>query len=246
MYKQTMLVVTTETTYLVRGNPGPGIALTIKMVVFSCLVVLIMIIVADPSFAQNKGIDLFEVDGRNYSLIKAPPDDSKIVEDAKKEINVTLNLEDITADFDIIAKCLQLAYNGLVIHPKLQGEIKNLQIKVLTLFDNSEVAFNDFARESSKVLSLLESTYGFLYKAKLKIAQQTFASLSDIASKMAAKAKSLKEEYEEDLKETKNLLGKAHDEQHNKLDKNNKALKEKKEMEAKMQRLEVARYEAIM
>jgi hypothetical protein len=177
---------------------------------------------------------------------KAPPDvNSEIVQEAMRDINLILDFEGIAEDFNIIARYLQIAYNGLVVRPKLQGEVKDLQIKALILSDKSTVAFNDFARASSKVLSLLESTYFFLYKGKLKIAQETFASVSDKANEMATKAKSLKEEYEHELNRTRNLLGRAHDEQDGELNKRNQALKDKREMEAKLRRLEEAKNGAL-
>jgi hypothetical protein len=118
------------------------------------------------------------------------PVDSMKIKEATRNISLTLNLEDITADFNtmIIAKYLQIAYNGLVIHADLQVEVKDMQVKVLTIFNTSEVAFNDFAQASTKVLSLLESTYFFLYNEEVKRAQEIFESVLVEASKLAYRA----------------------------------------------------------
>jgi hypothetical protein len=124
---------------------------------------------------------------------KAPPDvNSEIVQEAMRDINLILDFEGIAEDFNIIARCLQIAYNGLVFYPKLQGEAKALQIKVLNLSDKSTEAFNDFARASTKVLSLLKSTYYFLYTEEVERAQKTFTLVLHEAKEMAATAEDRK------------------------------------------------------
>jgi hypothetical protein len=124
---------------------------------------------------------------------KAPPDvNSEIVQEAMRDINLILDFEGIAEDFNIIARYLQIAYNGLVVRPKLQGEVKDLQIKVLKIFKLSKVVFNDFAQTITSLLSLLKSTYYFLYTEEVERAQKTFTLVLHEAKEMAATAEDRK------------------------------------------------------
>ena len=168
-------------------------------------------------------------------MVKRPSPGSLAVEIAKKEL---LNFEDIADDLNIIARCLDIAYNSLVKFPKLQGEVKDLQINVLVLADKSETTINKFLRASSRVLDRQEWTYQYLYDGKLKIAQDIFKSVSEEANEMASKAKGLQIEYETEHSRAVKLLKDVYGEQQKNVDHKEQVLKEKRNITEKIGGLE--------
>ena len=168
-------------------------------------------------------------------MVKRPSPGSQAVENAKKEF---LNFGDIADDLNIIARCLDIAYNSLVKFPNLQGEVNDLQINVLVLADKSEVTINEYLRASSRVLDWLEWTYQYLYDGKLKIAQDIFKSVSDEANEMASKAEGLQIQYETECSRAKKLLKDVYAEQQKNVDHKEQVSKEKQNITKKIRNLE--------
>lgn len=120
-----------------------------------------------------------------------------------------------------------------------------MQIKVLVLADKSEMTINDFSRASSRVLDSLESTYYFLYNEQEDIARVMFTSLSDEVHEMKTKAYNLQKEYEDEVERTRGIITKAHNKQQEEVDNKKQALKNQREIKATLERLQVAKEEAL-
>ena len=117
-----------------------------------------------------------------------------------------LDVRTISEQLKKVGNFIRIAYNGLAMHPILQGEVTNLRIQITRLADKSAVTLTDFGLASGRVLGALESTYWYIYNDKEKLAMGSFASIGKIAGYMADEATKLYNSYEEEVKNVGELI----------------------------------------
>lgn len=150
--------------------------------------------------------ELIEINKISYSLLERPPDTSPIVQNAKASLLMHLDVRTTSEQLKKVGTFIRIAYNGLAIHPILQGEVTNLAIRITGLADKSAVTLTDFGLASEQVLDALESTYWYIYNDNEKLAMGSFASIGEIAGYMADEATKLHNSYEEEVKNVGELI----------------------------------------
>lgn len=177
-------------------------------------------------------------------VFKRPPENSQLVEEAHADVSVTVDLNDMPSDLILVAKFLQVAENGLVAFPELQGKVKRSQIQILQLTDKSIVAMSDFARASSRVIDNLESTYYHLTHGNLKMAEKVYTSVSEEADNMVKKAQSLVDKYEQEVEKLKDILSETYDAQGAEEKKKRDAMSDKRKLTSDIKKLKALKGEA--
>lgn len=150
--------------------------------------------------------ELIEIDKISYSLLERPPDTSPLVQNARASLLMHLDVRTLSQQLKRVGSFIRIAYNGLAMHPILQGEVTNLGIRITGLADKSAVTLMDFGLASGRVLGALESTYWYIYNDKEKFAMGSFASIGKIAGYMANEATKLHNSYEEEVKNVGELI----------------------------------------
>ena len=138
--------------------------------------------------------------------MERPPDTSPLVQNARASLLMHLDVRTISEQLKKVGNFIRIAYNGLAMHPILQGEVTNLGIRITGLADKSAVTLTDFGLASERVLGALESTYWYIYNDKEKLAMGSFASIGKIAGYMADEATKLYNSYEEEVKNVGELI----------------------------------------
>ena len=184
-------------------------------------------------------------DGQQYSLFKRPSDTSQLVQTAKEDIMHHLDVKTLAEELNVVGKFIHLAYNGLVAFPKLQGEVKVMEIRVMKLVDESADTLISFARASDQVLDILETTYWYLYHSKEEKARSIFVSIVDIANRMENKAEGLLKKYEDEITNVEKILLKTSYAQGDEEEKKYNLTQTKSEINGKLKRLNVTKREAL-
>ena len=184
-------------------------------------------------------------DGRKYSLFKRPSDISQLVQTAKEDITHHLDVKTLAEELNVVGKFIHLAFNGLVAFPRLQGEVKVMEIRVMKLVDESAVTLISFARASDQVLDILETTYWYLYHSKEEKARSTFVSIADVANRMKNKAEGLLKKYEDEVTNVEKILLKTSNAQGDEEEKKYNLRQTKSEIDGKLKRLDVTKREAL-
>ena len=177
-------------------------------------------------------------------IFKRPPENSQLVEEAHADVSVTVDLNDIPSDLILVAKFLQVAENGLVAFPELQGKVKRSQIQILQLTDKSIVAMSDFARASSRVIDKLETTYYHLTYGNFKMAEKVYTSVSEEADNMVKKAQSLVNKYEQEIEKLKDILSETYEAQGAEEKKKRDAMSNKWKLTSDIKKMEALKGEA--
>ena len=138
--------------------------------------------------------------------MERPPDTSLLVQNARASLLMHLDVRTISEQLKKVGNFIRIAYNGLAMHPILQGEVTNLRIQITRLADKSAVTLTDFGLASGRVLGALESTYWYIYNDKEKLAMGSFASIGKIAGYMADETTKLYNSYEEEMKNVGELI----------------------------------------
>ena len=184
-------------------------------------------------------------DGQKYSLFKRPSDTSQLVQTAKEDIMHHLDVKTLAEELNVVGKFIHLAFNGLVAFPKLQGEVKLMEIRVMKLADESAVTLITFARASDQVLDVLETTYWYLYHSKEEMARSIFASIADVANRMENKAEGLLKKYKDEVTNVENILQKTYNAKGDEEEKKYNLTQTKSEIDGKLKRLDVTKREAL-
>ena len=150
------------------------------------------------------------IDDTTYSLVKLPGKETRLVVAAREQLLGHIDLRTLVEDLGRIGKCIRVAYNGVVAAgPKfteLQIEIQTLGYDVTKLCNKSAVTISSFKRASSKVLTALRATYGYLLDGFEDIAITTLSSASRIAGQMAEEAEELHMNFKEEADRVKVVL----------------------------------------
>ena len=189
---------------------------------------------------STKGPSDLIIGKESYSVLERPPVKSQLVEEAQADVTITIDLHDIPGDLLLVAKFLQVAENGLVSFPVIQGKVKKSQIQILKLTDKSQVAISDFARASSRVIDNLESTHFYLYNGNIEMATKMYASIAKEAEEMAETARTLSMKYQEEVEKLEGILNEAYEKKEAKM-------KEKTDSEAEKGKLssDIKKFEAL-
>ena len=141
------------------------------------------------------------IDDTTYSLVKLPGKETRLVVAAREQLLGHIDLQTLVRDLGRIGRCIRVAYNGVVAAgPKfteLQIEIQTLGYDVTKLCNKSAVTVSSFKRASSKVLTALRATYGYLLDGYEDMAINTLASVARIAGQMAEEAEKLHVNFEQ-------------------------------------------------
>ena len=150
------------------------------------------------------------IDDTTYSLVKLPGKETGLVVAAREQLLGHIDLRTLVEDLGRIGRCIRVAYNGVVAAgPKfteLQIEIQTLGYDVTKLCNKSAVTVSSFKRASSKVLTALRATYGYLLDGFEDIAITTLSSASRIAGQMAEEAEELHLNFKEEADGVKVVL----------------------------------------
>ena len=150
------------------------------------------------------------IDDTTYSLVKLPGKETRLVVAAREQLLGHIDLRTLVEDLGRIGRCIRVAYNGVVAAgPKfteLQIEIQTLGYDVTKLCNKSAVTVSSFKRASSKVLTALRATYGYLLDGFEDIAIITLSSASRIAGQMAKEAEELHRNFKEEADKVKVVL----------------------------------------
>lgn len=107
-----------------------------------------------------------DIGGESYSLLERPSPASQLVKNARAKLLMQLDVSVFTEELNKVGEFIRIAYNGLAIHPALQGKVTILAIEITQLTDKSAVSLVEFGLASDRVLSALESTYWHIYNDK--------------------------------------------------------------------------------
>ena len=180
----------------------------------------------------------------SYSVLEKPPIDSLLVEEAHEDVTITINLYEMPRDMLLVAKFLQVAENGLVSYPAIQGKVKMSQIQILQLTDKSQVVISDFARASSRVIDSLESTHYHLYNGNIEMATKMYASIAKEAEEMAETARTLSRKYDEEVQKLKDILTETYNMKQENLKKKSDLEAEKGKLTSSIKKLEELKNQA--
>lgn len=150
------------------------------------------------------------VNETTYSLVEAPPEDSKIVQDQESRLLGAVDLQSLVKDLGNVGKFVRIAYNGVVAAgPKFAGQqvkIHGLGLKVTKLCDKSAVTVAKFKNASGSILVNLKSTYSYLLDNLEEMAVITLSSVAKLAGTMKQAASELQREFEEKGDEVNEIL----------------------------------------
>ena len=167
-----------------------------------------------------------------------------MVEEAQADVTITIDLHDIPGDLLLVAKFLQVAENGLVSFPVIQGKVKKSQIQILKLADKSQVAISDFARASSRVIDSLESTHYHLYNGNIEMATKMYTSIAKEAEEMAETARTLSDKYQEEVEKLEGILNETYEKKEAKIKEKTDSEAGKGELTSSIKKFEVLKREA--
>ena len=180
----------------------------------------------------------------SYSVLERPSVKSQLVEEAQADVTITIDLNDMPGDLLLVAKFLQVAENGLVSFPVIQGKVKKSQIQILKLTDKSQVAISDFARASSRVIDNLESTHYYLYNGNIKMATKMYTSIAKEAEEMAETARTLSDKYQKEVEKLEGILNETYEKKEAKMKEKTDSEAEKGELTSSIKKLEALKKEA--
>ena len=131
-------------------------------------------------------------------------DSSAIVRKQKEALLDILDLEKLVDDLGRTGKFVHVATNGIIgAGPKyveLQLEVQQIGHDIAKLCDKSAVAVFSFRNTADTIVATLESAYAFLVGGYEKVAIGSLESLANMANEMAAEARQLQKEFEEEDK----------------------------------------------
>ena len=205
----------------------------------------LMIGIVANSESTKRPSDLTIIIGReSYSVIEKPPIHSLLVEEAYEDVTITINLYEMPKDMLLAAKFLQVAENGLVSYPVIQGKVKVSQIQILQLTDKSQVAISNFARASRRVINNLESTYYHLYNGNIEMATKMYTSIAKEAEEMAEAARTLSKKYNEEVQKLNDILTETYETKQENLKKKTDSEVEKGRIASSIEKLEALKNKA--
>ena len=154
------------------------------------------------------GSGLVTIDGDEYSIEEAPPEDSKIVQEQEKNILKDVNLEALVRDLTKVGQYINVALVGVTAagHTELQIKVQKIGFSVATLSRESHTAVIDFRLASRRSLEILQTTYHFLLLGKEESAMRMLERVTQVAHDMSKVASVLQRKFETETKSVRDVL----------------------------------------
>ena len=185
------------------------------------------------------------ISGESYSLLERPSPTSQLVKNERAKLLIQLDVSVFTEELSKVGEFLRIAYNGLALHPAIQGKVTILAIEITQLTDKSAVSLVEYGLASDRVLSALESTYWHIYNGKERFAKTSFTSIGRIAGNMAEIAMKIHKSYEEVTDNVKQLISEITSVQQTKKDEKTNLTLLQQELEANLKRAQQISEEAL-
>ena len=118
-------------------------------------------IMSDMSKSTGQNPNSLKVDGRTYSLDKAPGYEDPLVQQEVKRVLGTLSLKDVTENLDLSVELFYVAYNGVAgaRGGTIQADIATLQSNLAMLCNECIETMTTFEAETNNIIGLLIQTY---------------------------------------------------------------------------------------
>ena len=149
---------------------------------------------------------LVEVENEQYSLIKVPAETSAVVVAERKRLLGELDLEALVDDLSRAGKFIRVAYNGVAGNTELQITVQGIGYDVSKLCDKASITVVKFTRASNSVILDLQSTYEYLLDGLEEMAVDTLGAVSKLAGDMAVAAKELGKAFQEEEEKIEKTL----------------------------------------
>ncbi len=152
---------------------------------------------SDMSESTVQNPNSLEVDGRTYSLDKAPGYEDPLVQQEVKSVLGQLSLKDVTENLDLSVELFYVAYNGVAgaRGGTIQAEIAELQSKLAMLCNECVKTMTTFDAETKNIIGELIQTYKWLTKGKETLAIKKLAHCSESSMSMSKSANALAEQF---------------------------------------------------
>ena len=148
------------------------------------------------------------IEGAEYSIEEAPPEDSNIVQEQVKIILEAVNLKALVKDLTKVGQYIHIASVGVTAagHTELQIEVQKIGVSVATLGRNSHTAVMQFRLASTRILETLQTTYHFLLLGKEESALRMLEGVTKVAKVMSAVAQGLQIKFESETQKVLEVL----------------------------------------
>lgn len=192
-------------------------------------------IMSDMSESTVQNPNSLEVDGRTYSLDKAPGYEDPLVQQEVKRVLGTLSLKDVTENLDLSVELFYVAYNGVAgaRGGTIQAEIAELQSKLAMLCNECVKTMTTFDAETKNIIGELIQTYKWLTKGKETLAIKKLAHCSESSMSMSKSANALAEQFKKLQVESTKTRSNTIEEEASERDRKLAAEKAEREMIAK-------------
>lgn len=144
--------------------------------------------------------------GEQYSLLEVPPEGSEVVVDQKQRLLGEIDLEALVNDLSRAGKFVRVAYNGVAGNTDLQITVQQIGYDMTKLCNKAAITVVQFSRASHSVVLDLQSTYEYLVDGLEEMAVDTLGAVSKLAGDMALAAEGLGKAFEEEEQKIENIL----------------------------------------
>ena len=149
---------------------------------------------------------IVKIGDETYSILELPPTGTVVVEEQKRILLGSVDLESLVSDLGKVGNFVRLAYNGVAGYTDLQIEIRKIGYNVTKLCDKSAVTVTKFKQASGSILEDLQGTYQFLLDGFEKMALVTLQSVTEVAKDMVVAAEQLHEDFNEESQRVERAL----------------------------------------
>ena len=204
-------------------------------------------IMSDMSELTVQNQNSLEVDGRTYSLDKAPGYEDPLVQKELESVLGQLSLKDVTENLYLSVELFHVAYNGVAgaRGGTIQSEIGELQSKLAILCNRCVTTMMDFEKETKNIIVLLIQTYKWLTQGKEALAIKKLAHCSESSMVMSKSANDLAEEFKKLQVESTKARSNTIQEEASQEDRKLAAEKAEREMRAKQQAEQANKQELV-
>ena len=151
--------------------------------------------------AESASVSLEE---ETYSLLAAPAATSKLVQEARRSLDTSLDLKSLVTDLAQVGGFIRIAYNAVAAAgpdpriTELQIQIQRLGYDITGLCSESVVTITNFKSATDTVLAELKAAYQYLLDGFDNMAINSVAEISSLAEKMSKAANNLQELFKKE------------------------------------------------
>ena len=149
---------------------------------------------------------LVKYGSKQYSLLEAPAESSKVVVEQKKQLLGEIDLEALINDLSRAGKFVRVAYNGVAGNTDLQITVQQIGYDMTKLCNKAAITVIQFSRASHSVVLDLQSTYEYLMGGLEEMAVDTLGAVSKLAGDMALAAEELGKAFEKEEEKIEDTL----------------------------------------